>query len=334
MDANISSLEEAYKELELDPSASKDEVKKAFRKKASEHHPDKNQNDKDAEIRFKRINRAKQIIDDPNKELKNSSGFGGFDDFNMHVNFTNMKSRGPKRKPNPVILVNLSFKESVEGVTKDITYMRYDKCNECLGECGKPTNDNCDMCNGVGVFTQRRGNMVMQSPCSHCNGSGKKIEDCKKCSGTGTVKQNISTKVQLPCGLQNNQTINASGGGNYVGSGDVISMFMRGGNTNVYGDAILRIHVEEDLDMTLDSSGKHVLSDINLSLLDVLKGTNVKVRTIKGDMTLKIKPGSKNNQKIVAQGYGSGGVGNHIFSLIVNYPDNTDSLISFLEKQG
>lgn len=341
---DISSLEDAYKELELEPGASADEVKKAFRKLAAKHHPDKHKDDPNAEQKFKRINRAKQIIDNPQKELKQpmggGGGWGGFDPSNIdfgdgpvHINFGNMaKRRGPKQRPNPIVDVHLTFKESIDGVSKEISYKRYTKCNSCNGEGGKPGTSKCSRCDGQGHFTQRQGNVVMKAACPTCNGTGKDFEECKDCQGWGTIPQTINTKIQLPFGLRNGQIIQANGGGNYIGQ-QSHGFFGGGAAIDAFGNAILRIHVQEDPDMKLDESGQNVVSDINLTLLEALKGKNVKVKTLKGEMTLKVRPGAKNGQTIVAKGYGTGGMGNHIFNVNVEYPESTEKLIGFLENQ-
>lgn len=330
MKEDISSLEEAYKELELKPGASSDDVRKAFRKLAAKHHPDKHKDNPDAEKKFKRINRAKQIIDNPQKELRGSSSFGddiGFDPVEI---FRNMRRSGPKRKPNPVIDVHLTFKESIDGVKKNISYKRFEKCHSCNGNGGVKTSNNCQTCSGVGVFSRKQGNVVMQTQCPACNGTGKEIENCSSCNGDGVVEKDVSTTMELPFGLRDGQTIGASGGGNFVG---VQQNPFFGSVTDAYGDAILRIHVEKDPDMRLDPSGKHVESDISLTLLEALEGKNVKVRTLKGDLTLKVKAGAKNGQQIVAKGYGSGGMGNHIFNVSVEYPENVDKLINYLKNE-
>jgi len=338
---DISSLDDAYKELELEPGASADDVKKAFRKLAAKHHPDKHRDNPEAEQKFKRINRAKQIIDNPQKELKQPGGvWEGFDPSNIdfgnggpiHINFNNSSmKRGPKQRPNPIIDVHLTFKESIDGVSKEVSYKRYNKCNSCNGEGGKPGSNKCTRCDGQGHFTQRQGNVVMRAVCPACNGTGKDFEECSECQGWGTVAETVTSKIQLPFGLRDGQMINTGGGGNYVGQQSA-SIF-GGHRIDVFGNAILRIHVQSDPDMKLDESGQHVVSDINLTLLEALKGKNVKVRTLKGDMTLKVRPGAKNGQTIVAKGYGTGGMGNHVFNVNIEYPENIEKLVEFLENQ-
>ncbi len=329
---DISSLEEAYSELGLNSDASADEVKKAFRKLAAKHHPDTNKDDPNVESKFKRINRAKQIIDNPQKELKTPIGRGfDNDDMPFNIHFSNMPMRGPKQRPNPVIDVELTFKESVEGTEKEISFERYDKCPDCNGNCGTNGTDKCQACNGAGFVTHKHAHMVMRANCPSCLGSGKVFKECSNCQGWGTIKQSITTRVQLPFGLRDGQIIKAANGGNFIGRAR--HLFNRGNGVETYSDAILRIHVQEDPDMCLDDSGQNVVSDIQLTLLEALKGHSVKVRTLKGDMTLKVKPGSKNGQTIIAKGYGVGGIGSHIFNVNIEYPENTDKLIEFLEKE-
>jgi molecular chaperone DnaJ len=325
----INNLEEAYAELGLNPDASADEVKKAFRSLAKKYHPDTNKDNPDAETKFKRINRAKQIIDDPQKELKQSVPQD--DDFGFNP-FAGMmqQQRGPKRRPDPVSTIELTFEESILGCHKKVSYSRYNKCPECNGDCVIVGAVKCKKCNGIGMKSQRQGNMVFQTPCPVCQGSGREQHDCKKCSATGTLIEDITSELNIPCGIRNNQIINAGGGGNFMG---VQRNPFTGQTADVYGHVILNMKVQADPDMNLDTSGQHVISTIQMTLLEALKGKSVKVRTVKGETTLKIRPKTKNGDAIVAKGYGCGGKGNHIFNVNVDYPEDVDGLIQYLEPK-
>jgi DnaJ-class molecular chaperone len=124
--------------------------------------------------------------------------------------------------------------------------------------------------------------------------------------------------------------INAGGGGNFVGCQQ--NPFT-GQVADIYGSVLIEIKVQPDPDMSLDESGQHVISTIQMTLLEALKGKSVKVRTVKGETTLKVRPKAKNGDIIVAKGYGCGGKGNHMFNVNVDYPEDIDGLINWLEPK-
>jgi molecular chaperone DnaJ len=322
----IENLEDAYTELGLKPDASADEVKKAFRSLAKKYHPDTNKDNPDAEEKFKRINRAKQIIDDPQKELRQS----GAPESNWNPFAGMMRQRGPKQRPNPTSTIDLTFEESILGCEKEVAYTRYGKCSECNGNGVIVGASKCKKCNGIGMQSQRQGNMVFQTPCPVCQGVGKETHNCQKCSGFGTLAESITSRLKLQGGLSNGQMINAGGGGNFVGCQQ--NPFT-GQVADIYGSVLIEIKVQPDPDMSLDESGQHVISTIQMTLLEALKGKSVKVRTVKGETTLKVRPKAKNGDTIVAKGYGCGGKGNHMFIVNVDYPEDVDGLISWLEPK-
>lgn len=331
----INSLEEAYAELELSPEASSDEVKKAFRSLAKKYHPDTNKDNPEAEEKFKRINRAKQIIDNPQAELRNSGpppghgqGFGGFEDiFNM-MNMRRHMQRGPKRRPDPVVHIEMSFAESILGVTKELSFTKYNKCPECNGQTIIVGANKCKKCNGIGAKSHQQNGMIYQEICGVCNGIGKESSPCAKCNGSGTLPEEVTASLKFPGGLRDGQIINARGGGNFMG----MQQDMRGQVFPVYGDVQVWVKVLPDSEMSLSEDGEQVISNIGLSLLEALKGKSVKVKTVKGDLTLKVRPKIKNGDEIVAHGYGKEGKGDHIFKVKVEYPEDVSKLIEVLEE--
>ena len=328
MESEISSLEEAYSILGLDNSASESEVNSAFRKLAAKYHPDVNKDNPDAEKMFKKINSAKQIIDNPDKfrhvYQEQDHGFNVEDIRDMFRNVWrgDVSHNNVRQRPHPVINVSLTFKESVLGARKDLSFKRYGKCTKCNGDSVFKSSKQCKHCDGKGQFSSKNKNVIFGTICHHCQGSGKELKPCKECAGWGTVEEEVTINVNIPFGVIDGQVLRAPGGGNFVG---------RGFGRDAYSEALLKIQVESDPDMTLD--GQDVISTINLTLLDALKGTNVKVKTIDGEKTLKIRPESKNGQQIVFNGGGAGRIGNHVFNLSIEYPKNVNELIEFLEKE-
>lgn len=319
-------LEQAYSVLGLKDGASEEEVKSAYKKLAMKYHPDRKTGDED---KFKEINRAKEVIDNPPSEGPD------FDDipFDM-VNIANMAGLGnrqkqPKRYHPPMVHTNISFVESVLGVEKEIEYQFYDKCDACNGTCGGHLHDKCPHCKGRGGRFVQQGRMSSMEICGYCNGTGKKFEECSKCHGEGVIQANRNSKVRVPPGVRDSNILRLANAGNFIG----VTQDMFGRRSTGYDNAGLVIHVESDPDMKIDEFGKNVESDINVSLLDALKGTSVSRRTIKGDISLKIPARTKNGDKLGVSGYGVNGSGKHIFNVTVDYPEDTKKLIKFLEKQ-
>lgn len=326
-------LHEAYKELEIKEGASKEEINKAFRKLAAKYHPDKNKDNKEAEEKFKKINEAKQVLESASDNVQNVYFHNVYNKQPGEI-FKNYRPRS--NYPDPVIGLNLSFIESVSAVKKQISYIKYDKCPICSGKSFSIMVDSCTKCNGMGRTMVTHGPMQILQECSACNGTGKKIEPCKSCNGTGVSSSSVTNEITLPNSIRNGSTIRVQGEGNYKGTiTDSFPFHFNSGpqQKDIYGDVFISVSVESDNELRLDESGQNIESDINISLLEALKGSIKKVKTIKGELSLKIRPASKNGSKMKVSGYGPAGEGSHIFNINVEYPENTDKLIEFLEKE-
>jgi len=320
--------EEAYSELGISPGASKEDINQAFRRLAKEWHPDKNKSP-DAEAKFKKINEAKTTLENPRPERN----FGGFPvDIADFINISSFhQSRGPKRYPDPVVEVSLTFIEAMVGAKRSVSYDKYVKCSACNGQGNHKGNNKCTHCDGKGGKIFQRGNMQQMIVCNFCGGSGKENIDCDKCNGGGSVKQSVSIDFELPFPLRDKFVVAADGAGNYLGSSQG---FINGRYQDHYGPLKVLVHVEEDPDMRLDDDGENIETNISISLLEALKGKSVKVKTIKGERVLKIHPGTKNGTKMGMKGYGPGNQNSHIFNINVNYPDDCSKLIELLEKEN
>jgi molecular chaperone DnaJ len=185
---------EYYEILEVSKTATKTEIKKAYRKKAMKYHPDKNPGDKEAEEMFKKINEAYQVLSDDEKRAiydrygkaglegqigSGSSGFGGFED--IFEDFFGFGGRGEKRKETPynldiLIEVTLEFKEAVFGVKKEEKYEYYTICKACNGTGAKKSH-TCPTCGGAGQVFVSHGFMRIAQTCPNCKGSGIIIDE-------------------------------------------------------------------------------------------------------------------------------------------------------------
>ncbi|KKN74472.1 hypothetical protein LCGC14_0389890 [marine sediment metagenome] len=304
---------EALKILGLQASATEKEIKKKFKKLAFEKHPDRN-NNPSADEEFKKISSAFDCLMNPQPQRQQFHGppINLRDFFGGHTIF----------RPKPInVSVSITFKESVLGCKKKLSFNRDGPCEECGGRGHEP----CEICMGAGfdeVMT-KHGNMIFcqRTICDTCNGLGHNGTVCSECSGNRSQKEHINVDVTIPGGVHNGQIIKLRGGGNVV----VVS------NSIAHGDVFLKTTVASDQDMRI--VGRDVISNIELSLYDALQGVKKKVRTVKGNTTLMIEKGSRHKDQIKLSGYGVEGKGDHIFTVEVSYPKNTDKLIEFLENK-
>lgn len=341
-------MQEAYQILNLPINSSEEDIKKAFKKLAIQYHPDKNK-DADAEDKFKKINEAYQTL--TNSEVNNN--FSGANPFAqqrptgfVNINFSDIFSvfensafennftgqvfingmpfgNNPYIKPRIVGEISLSLSEALLGCTKVLKIKRKVQCDSVCNGTGQSFdyNQKCNSCSGIGKKSSSSENVF--KICESCAGKGFFKSNCEKCNGLGSLEKDFEIKIEIPAGIENNQTLKVNGASDYF--------FDKRMNRGLYTDGFVKIYVKEEPNMTV--SGKDIISILELSLLDSLKGTIKKVKTIRGDMSLKINKNIQNGDKIRAQGYGVAGIGSHIFVIKVNYPEYSEELIEFLETK-
>ena len=230
-----------YEILGVDKNADKEAIKKAYRKKAMQYHPDKNPGDKKAEEIFKKVSEAYEILSDPDKKQQYDNGgdlnsffanpqdifanfFGGqglggqgFGGRGFNFSFDNSSFGRMSRIPaDTKVVYRTSLKEIIAGGQAEIQIQRQKACDKCFGAGHKKSNEKCKTCNGQGMRTMVSGNMVMNSTCNICHGSGKKVENCSHCRGTGnnTVIETIS--FSIPAGIAPLTTLRLQGKGNEI----------------------------------------------------------------------------------------------------------------------
>lgn len=314
-------LNEAYETLEISKTASEDEIKKKYRELTKKYHPDVNK-DPDAEAKFKKINEAYNII--KNGETQTQTQFNPFNaGFNPFGNGWGFKAQ--HRSPQPIHLsTSISFKESIFGCKKEFKYDRDIKCDECDGQGSFALHNNCTQCNGQGTIVKRQGNTIITSTCPSCMGQ-RQLQSCKKCSGSGATNSTASIEVKIPGGVESGATLRLENMGNFAG---IINNFFQSGEA--YTDAFIHITAEKDDFFKLN--GKDIQCNIEISLLEALKGTKKTVKTLDGEEKIKIKPLTKNNDSIILKNRGVSKIGNQIVNINVLYPDDIDQLVQFLEK--
>lgn len=306
-----------YKILGVEKSASKDEIKKAFRTLAHKYHPDKKGGD---EAKFKEVNEAYTILNDDKKRAEydaygqtfaGGGGPGGFDfsgfqgqagegfgfDFGeIFSDFFGGSGARVKRGRDISIDVELSFEEAVFGVSRKILLNKTSTCKTCNGNGGEPSTkfSTCATCNGKGKIREVRGTILgsfaTERPCANCHGSGKVPEKkCHTCHGAGVSRQESEINVKIPAGIENGEMIRLTGAGEGLAGGSS-------------GDLYIKVHVRKHAHFTKD--GKNLLTDLKVKLSDALLGGEYVLKTLDGNVTLKIPAGITFGETLRVKGKG------------------------------
>lgn len=316
-----------YEVLGVSKSASKDEIKKAYRQMALKFHPDKNPGDHTAEEKFKEAAEAYEVLSDDNKRARydqfghagmngGSGGFGGggmtiedifaqFGDiFGGHFGspFGGFGGgRGGSRRVNKGsdlrVKVKLNLQEIANGVEKKIKVNKYVGCKSCssTGAANGSSYSTCSTCRGSGYVTRVTntllGQMQTTSPCPTCNGEGKMItERCTSCSGEGVVRDAEVITLKIPAGVAEGMQMSVSGKGNAA---------RRGG---VNGDLLVLIEEEKDPELIRD--GNDLIYNLYISFPDATLGAPVEVPTVDGKVKIKIEPGTQPGKVLRLRGKG------------------------------
>lgn len=301
-----------YNILGLDKGASKDDIKKAYKKLAKKYHPDISK-EADAEVRFKEINEAAGVLLDVQKKQQydtygsadGPSGFGGFgggssggfnpSDFGINIDDifeqfgfgggSSSRSSGRNQKDTSIYHeIEISLSDVYFGVEKEIKITKEDKCDVCNGRKTKNPSDvkTCPTCNGSGVVTEVQrsilGAIRTQRPCSTCSGSGKVISNpCSNCGGSGVVKIKSKVDIKIPKGVEDGVTLRVSGKGSY------------NPETDSYGDLYLKIYINNDTDYQVDGADLH--KKITINFVQAILGDEVEFKHFDKTLSVKIPAG-------------------------------------------
>jgi molecular chaperone DnaJ len=306
-----------YKVLGVDKNASDDEIKKAYRKKAMEFHPDKNPDNPEAESKFKEAAEAYDTLSSPDKKSSydrygtsgspfgGSSPFGG-GGFNMDDIFSqfgdvfgssfNQRYGGQRqqnRGSNLRIKVSLTIDDILKGSVKKLKYKRQDKCNSCNGVGGSDPR-TCIPCNGSGQRTTVQntpfGQIRQVTTCPDCSGGGKVVSiKCESCRGEGTNIKEQVVDVEIPKGVSNGMQLTMQGFGNFIKNGTA-------------GD--LQIIIEEVTDFSYKREGNNIIVEKTISIIDAIIGSNIKVSTPHGEIPIAIEPGTEHGKVYRISGKG------------------------------
>ncbi|SRR5260221_4781441 len=323
-------IDEAYKILGVDKSISDADLKTKYRELAFKYHPDRYTGEEANKL--SQINEANTLIKDhrENPQKYQQPDFFGGQDF---INIQDLFGQNPfgfgggqtvRNISPPHLNVSVSFKEAILGENKEISYKRNIKCEPCNGEGFEKITNNCDKCNGFGTVVINSGRAIFSQQCGKCFGRNVKKISCNKCNGNCTITSDINGTVHIPAGTIDGSTLAVRGKGHFMGGG----MF---GET--YTD--LFIHVKVNKKIGLELIGNDVVSNINISLLEALKGTTKEVETIFGSKNIVIPSSSKNRDEISIPNCGvKTRNGTQRVIININYPLNSDKLIEFLSSEN
>ncbi len=337
-----------YEILGVSKNASPDEIKKAFRRAAIEHHPDRGGN----EANFKKINEAYEVLKDPEKRQRydqfgkagvgGSAGFNGFNGFEgfsggQNINFDfgdlgfgdifnsffgggqNTRSSQQQRSQGRDIEAEaeIDFRDAVFGTEIELTINLDDVCEHCKGSTVEPGYElkTCSTCHGNGqVVTVSRtifGNIQQASICPTCRGTGKIPEKlCSVCKGKGTRLKKQLITLKIPSGIDDGAVIRLREHGEAVAGGSK-------------GDLYVNIRVKADKKFTRE--GDLILSSEHISMIDAALGTEINVNTIDGLVRMKIPAGTQNGTDFKLSNHGvvhfkGSGRGAHIVTIYVDTP--------------
>ncbi|MDR2919507.1 MAG: molecular chaperone DnaJ [Tannerella sp.] len=305
-----------YEVLEVSKSSSVEEIKKAYRKKAIQFHPDKNPGDKDAEEKFKEAAEAYDVLSDEQKRQRydqfghaglggaSGGGFGGgmsmddifsqfgdlfgghFGGFGGFGGFGSSRGRAVQRGSDLRVKVKLTLREIAAGVEKKIKVKKYVACTKCHGTGAEDNKSitSCPTCNGNGFVTRLTntilGQMQTQSTCQTCGGSGKTItKKCAECNGEGIVRAEEVISLNIPAGVAEGMQLSMSGKGNAA---------RRGG---VNGDLLIVIEEEKHPELIRDDND--LIYNLLLTVPQAVLGDSVEVPTVDGKVKLKIDQGTQ-----------------------------------------
>lgn len=333
-----------YEILGVDKSATKDEIKSAFRKKARQLHPDVNKAP-DAEEKFKELGKAYETLSDDEKRqlydrygedgLKNAGfnsgpfdfGFGGINDI-FEAFFGGSMGGGYSHRYDPNAPVDgddlrmdiqIDFMDAIKGTEKEIKIHHLEPCEECKGK-GHDKNakeTTCKTCHGQGRVQQNTrtilGNFTSVVTCPNCHGSGiDPSSNCKKCKGRGAVQKEKTVTIKIPKGVDAGSRIRLANEGN------------AGKNGGRPGDLYLVLYVKDNKEFIRDGVDIHTLLEI--SMPQAVLGDDVLINTVDGEEKIHIPSGIDNLEKLLIKGKGvpylgkEGQRGNHYVTIKIKTP--------------
>ena len=317
--------EDYYKLLGVSREAGAEEIKKAYRKKAVEFHPDKNPNDTSAEEMFKKISEAYEVLKDTDKRAAydryghdafqqagtgrgRGPGYGGFHDpfdifrevfgggasGGIFEEFFGGSSRGgPQRGPDLRYDLEITLEEAARGVEREIKYRRAVSCSRCKGSGAEPgtKKTRCPTCHGNGNVTTARGFFNLRQVCPTCHGSGYTLDKpCRKCGGEGRTNKTSTIKSRIPPGVETGSKLRSAGHGEAGTMG------------GTHGDLYVVVHVKEhDI---FERNRNDLFCEIPIKFTLAALGGTIDVPTLFGKAALKIPAATQSGTTFRMRGHG------------------------------
>lgn len=356
-----------YEVLGVSKTASADELKKAFRRKAIEHHPDKGGD----EAKFKEINEAYEVLKDDKKRQRYDQfghagvgssaasdgdpfggGFGGYGGQGQNINFDfgdlglgdifgsffgGGQPRGQRERRGHDVQthVDLTFEQAVFGTEIDLNVQLNAECEHCKGTTVEPGHEmkTCPTCQGSGQVTRVMrtvfGNIQQASVCNECEGTGKVPEEkCSVCKGKGVSRQQQTIKLKIPAGIDDGATIRLKEKGEAIARG-------------TRGDLYVGVRVMAHKKFTRE--GDIILSEEHVGVVDAALGTEIDVETVDGMVTMKVPAGTQSGTDFKLSDHGvphlnSKNRGPHIVTILVDTPTHLNrhqkQLLEDLKNSG
>ena len=349
-----------YELLGVSKNASADEIKKAFRRQAVQHHPDRGGD----EAKFKEINEAYEVLKEPGKRQRYDQfghagvgssaandgnpfgGFGGFNTENVNFDFGDLglgdifgsfftgETGGGRSRQNRgrdvETAIEVTFEQAVFGNEAELSLSMDDICQHCKGSTVEPGYklETCDECKGSGQINRVTrtifGNIQQATTCPKCQGRGKIPEkECTVCHGRGTQRRNQIINLKIPAGIDDGATIRLREHGEAMAGGPK-------------GDLYVNIRVKPHKKFTRE--GDIILSTEHLTMIEAALGTEIEVNTVDGPVSMKVPIGTQSGTDFKLSGHGvphinAGARGPHIVTVLVDTPTKLNSKQKTLLEQ-
>ncbi|WP_245924446.1 molecular chaperone DnaJ [Nitrospira lenta] len=344
-----------YDILGVEKTSSDEELKKAYRKMARQHHPDLHPGDsqkKDAEAKFKEINEAYETLSDQERR-KRYDMFGhagaqqgqGFDGFNAGGGFGDVFNdifedffggqRGggrPERGNDLQYNLELSFEEAVYGKEAKLKIPRWETCGDCKGTGAKSAASikTCPSCKGAGQLRFQQGFFSVSRPCGQCEGAGQIItEPCGTCQGRQRVYRERTIAVHIPAGIETGMRLRLTNEGEH------------GANNGPPGDLYVAVTVKPH--PVFQRKGVDILCDVPINFITATLGGKIEVPTLKGNTIIKIPAGTQYDKVMRLKGLGvpslkGGQTGDQLYAIKVQIPTKLTArqkeLLTEFAKEG
>jgi molecular chaperone DnaJ len=313
----MSNKRDYYEVLTVSREVSTEELRKAYRREALKHHPDRNQGDATAEAKFKEVNEAYQVLSDESKraiydqfghaglEGAGASGFEGVSDVFSHMQdlFAEMFSGGggggrSRRGADMRMQVRLTLREAAFGCKREVNVRAPATCTDCAGTGAKAGTkpEGCSQCRGTGQVSNARGFVMFTSTCPRCRGSGRVIKHpCPTCAGQGAVERPRKVTVTFPSGIDAGQRLRVPNQG------------IPGPGGAPPGDLYVEVDVEDD--PRFERDGADLVARVRIPFVEAALGGEIRVPALEsedGDATvaLGVPPGTQSGAVFTMKGYG------------------------------